>query len=325
LIVERTGGRDRTVVPIPDLRPFADSARFGIALRIVRHDGVYDCQARYDNSLLHAGQLQEIPALFQDINLAGRPQSAANFDDGFRTVATITEARNPQAIGLMASTTAPNYLWGRFFNLETFVPMHGLPGRDPIPASHQTHRLDVHIPAMRAGAPFSDLPQGQPMLDCPAPNVRLEQVAGRLTFMVPSYPPDDQPQLTHPPFPHDATQDAAPKVVLRPPSSPTFAFGTSATVRLALFRRSSGLSVEGMHLWGTAKTASPRQVVIPDDIKAKQAPPPHDTYKTAFIIYAKQFHDLGVPVIAMVDQLRRYWDAAFETATAGRRHSDSTL
>jgi hypothetical protein len=48
-------------------------------------------------------------------------------------------------------------------------------------------------------------------------------------------------------------------------------------------------------------------------------------YKFAFIMVAQKRSDISDDAVQRLDIIRRYWDAAFDVITLGRRHSASEL
>ena len=332
----------------------------GVALRVIRNGRTLYFQARYDESAtgLHVAQPDQnlvlpappaqIPGLFDGIPITNVPHSGPDFTT-FRTVATVTEPAEPVAIGLLVKTSSPVLVDTVYYNLETrqlgsgsvkfdrddIPPLVGhLPGgvtppvppRRPAPDPHRIHHLVPLPDSWHGGNRYDQLPTDTPVLHVPVAATDPPQAQvwrGRLRLQ-PVYDLDlDDGDPANPPYDHTATQDRAPKVLLRAPTG-NFAFGTSVTVRRTLFTHSSGGGPPGTILWGRTRSLTAADVVLPESPGNRTAPP-NRTFTTAFIIAAHQRTDITTAMIESVDILRQYWDPAFGAATEGRRLSNSTL
>jgi hypothetical protein len=171
------------------------------------------------------------------------------------------------------------------------------------------------------------LPERELRLDNPTGDPIVRSRGARLHIIAPfSTTSADGRTLTHhiDAFDHSATVDNAPKVLVKAPSG-DFAFGTSAKIYRTIFTPWAGGYATGKTVWGRDKSARAADVTVPDFVRNKWPAPEGDTYKFAFIIVAASEADVTADMIDRADAVRRYWDAAFEAATAERRHSNSTL
>ena len=304
----------------------------GVALRVVRQGRRLHFQARLDGTALGlrvsppdhnvfvAAPPGTIPGLFDGISATGTPASHPDFT-AFHTVATVDERRDPVAIGLIALTAWPTLLDAVFHNLETLTVPPVLSRRKGARATHHLVPLPKHWPT---GGAFADLPVGQLRLHLPAGAQDPPQVQdwhGRLRLLLPYDVAESEGGVT---FDHTDSIDQAPKVLLKAPSG-NFAFGTTAAVRRTLYPRYSGGGAYPTAIWGHTRTLDIHDVRLPTSAAAARKAPPRRTYKTAFIIAARQRSDITDAMIDSVDTIRRYWDPSFAAVTDGQRRSSSTL
>src|SRR5439155_2540625 len=130
---------------------------------------------------------------------------------------------------------------------------------------------------------------------------------------------------------HSLTTDEAPKVLTMAPAG-DFVFATSAKIHRSALSPWAGGDAVDKTMWGNAKYARTDTVTLSEKRRRKQNPPagltpddPRDTYKIAFILIARQRQDITPTAIQNLDIIRRYWDAAFNVVTLGRRNSSSDL
>jgi hypothetical protein len=336
----------------------------GVALRVVRLGEAWHFQARFDGTALglrsspsdrnvFVGPAPSAgPGLFDGIGTLGPPASGRDFTT-WRTVATLGDRRPAVAVGVIATTAWPTLLDAVFGPLETLtLPALRLRGTLPagalpagaLPASmpragrasgsagsgvtgpervHTVHRLSPLPSRWRSGRALNELAAGDVWLDLPLGDLdppTAQDWHGRLRMLLPYNLTDDEGVT----FEHTATDDRAPKVLLRPPGG-NFAFGTAVAVRRTLYPRYSGGGAYGTEIWGRTRTLNARDVRLPDDPEGRRRRPRNGQYRTAFVIAARQRSDITDAMIDSVDVVRRYWDPTFAAATDGLRRSDSTI
>jgi hypothetical protein len=301
----------------------------GVALRVVRQGRVLHFQARLDDNALGlrispsdhnvfvGAPPDRIPGLFQDLAATGG--SPGDFTR-WQTVAGVVDGRAPVAIGLIATTAWPTLLDAVFCNLET-VALPRFPTRKLV---SRVHHLSPVPPRWTSGTSYASLPDGDPRLDLPAGDLDPLQAQDwnrRLRMLLPYSVTDGETGIT---FEHLSMADRAPKVLLKAPAG-DFAFGTALAVRRTLYARNSGGGAYPTQIWGQTRTLHATDVRLDPAQAVNRMAPPQNTYKTAFIIAARQRTDITDAMIQSVDVVRRYWDPAFSAATGGLRRSDSSL
>lgn len=304
----------------------------GVYLRVVRQGRRLHFQARLDGTALGlrmspsdhnvfvSSAPDSLPGLFDGISATGVPTSGLDFTT-FHTVGTADEPRQPVAIGLIALTAWPTLLDAVYCNLETLTLPALLSKRKRVRTVHRLTPLPKRWPS---GAAFGDLPAGSPRLHLPAGDLdpaSAQDWHGRLRFLLPYDLSESEGGVT---FDHRDTVDRAPKVVLEAPTG-NFAFGTAVAVRRTLYTRYSGGGAYPTAIWGRTRTLSAKDVRLDPSSAAARRSPPRNTYKTAFIIAARQRSDITDDMIESVDAIRRYWDPTFGAATGGLRKSSSSL
>ncbi len=325
--VQRTAGQIKTVDIGTDYRPLAHDYN-GVALRVVRRGNQYYFQARYDNPLAGclAGVLKaffprttrlRVPRLFEDLDSLPQPDENGTFDR-FRTVAILQSHDRPEAVGLIVKKSDhPHLAEGAFFNLEL---LHN--------GKHTIFFTDDVPDPLPAGASPANIPPGEWRLHNPTGDAIIKSKGVRLHIIAPFSTVNKDGALEHYPpkhFDHSKDTDNAPKILTRAPDG-DFAFGTSCKVHRTIFTPWAAGYAKNRILWGKEKSARVMDIVVPDEIiNEKQPPPPANTYKIAFIMVAEKRSDITNEMIERVDMIRRYWDAAFEAVTIGRRHSNSVL
>ena len=97
---------------------------------------------------------------------------------------------------------------------------------------------------------------------------------------------------------------------------------TGRLVRV-LARRWLSAACETTTFWGQTRTLDIHDGLLASSAVAARKAPPRRTYKTAFIIAARQRSDITDAMIDSVDTIRQY--QTFAAATDGQRRSSSTL
>jgi hypothetical protein len=158
--VQRTGGSVATTTLGAGYRPLADELN-AVALRIVRRGQSLHFQARYD--VPPAGlpdRLRRPPQLGDDLDVLAPVGRRPAFDaTTFRTVATMTVANRPRAIGvILKKWDTPHLAELAFQHLVTFAG-----GRS------QVWKTDRVPPRFPPGAPYDQLRRGDMRLQIPVP------------------------------------------------------------------------------------------------------------------------------------------------------------
>jgi hypothetical protein len=210
-------------------------------------------------------------------------------------VATVDDSRAPVAIGLISLTAWPTLLDAVFHNLETLTVPPVLSRRR---GARATHHL-VPLPKRWPGGAFSDLPAGQLQIHLPVGTQdppHAQDWHGRLRLLLPYDVAESEGGVT---FDHTDSIDRAPKILLKAPTG-NFAFGTTAAVRRTLYSRYSGGAYPTDHHRGHTRTLDIHNLRLAPSAAAARQAPPRRTYKTAFIIAARQRSDI---TDAMIDSL----------------------
>jgi hypothetical protein len=308
--VQRTNG-SVTTREITGYRPFVSDAS-GIALRVVKRGSSYYFQVKLDSPT----SISLTPRLLGSLDPPTPPDLTGSLNQ-FRTVAVINETAAPQAIGMFTKTwTAghPILVDPSFLNFE-------------IQASTTTRVLSTPtVPPSWSYSTtgYGSLPNSL-VIERPAPGPLFRTRNGRLHLTIPYSNYNSSGQwVGYDVFDHWAGVDMMPKALTRAPAG-DFAFATSARVDRAIYSPGAGGAAFDTRIWGRPRAANIAGLVFPRGLESKRNPPPDSAYKTAFILCAEQRSDIDDAMIGRVDQVRRYWDATFETLTLSRRHSSSQL
>lgn len=307
-------------VPFPTLP-------FGVALRVVRRGDTYHFQARGDEAVgahLHpephdlpggVATAPRIRGLFDDLDRLPAATSSPDLAH-WATIATLPATAQPQAIGLIVNKwDHPSFVEGAFFNLEMRS------------GTRDTVRAFTSVPAtLAAGTSLSQLGD-EPRLDLPFPDV-IVRARGRGVLLVTApyavvRATGALENLDH--FGHSATDDRAPKVLVRAPAG-DFAFGTSVTVNRSFSNPWAAGYLRNKEAWGFPRALAVRNAVFPDSLREKQLRPnTTSNFKFAFIVAASKDADVTKDMVKRVDVTRRYWDEALPAAMRSRLRSTSTL
>lgn len=325
-----TGGQ---IFPLTGYRPLADKFN-SVALRMVRRGDSYFVQARLSGAQDEASLLEGIRTL--PISPPGSPL------DRFQTLAEIKHTGKPKAIGLMVRS-----FWT--VRPKTGIDKAGYPlvcdaafkhiellDGTPATGSELIIATDKLPPSWTSSADgYDSLPDyGSVVSNRPIETARITVGRGSI---------DNQwlhivtPYLTlnntggfklDQLYDHTVSVDEAPKVLTRAPNNRDFAVATIARINHCSFCPWIGGVGADMQMWGDESMADTRDVFISDVSARKQtAPDPEGkyNYKIAFIIIARKKTDISDAMVSNIDVIRRYWDAAFDNVTLGRRHSYSKL
>jgi hypothetical protein len=145
---------------------------------------------------------------------------------------------------------------------------------------------------------------------------------GRLHIIAPFHTISGAEPIEHPDFQHDRGIDRAPKVLTRAPSG-DFAVATSAKMWRVIYTPWAGGYARDRTVWGIEKSLPGSTIRVPEPVRQKQAPPPANSYKVAFLIAARDRDEITGAMIRRIDDIRRYWDALFDAVTEHQRQSNS--
>jgi hypothetical protein len=121
---------------------------------------------------------------------------------------------------------------------------------------------------------------------------------------------------------HWANVDRAPKALVRVQGG-DFIFGVRMRVRRCVFTPWTAGSAMGTSMWGHRGRALARDTIIPPGNRARHRG--NSSLRIVFIIVARQLSDITKEQLSIIDNIRRFWDTAFNAATRGRWTSRSNL
>jgi hypothetical protein len=311
---QRTGGPVARASLGRGYRPLAHDST-AVALRIVRRGRAYYLQARYDEP--SAGSPFPAPGagprLDDDLDTLAPVRATPDFNaTKFRTMGRIDADARPRAVGVIVKKWDAGHLIDfAFQNLAIFQP-----------GNNQLFKTSGVPLGFAPGGNYGALRRGELRLQIPAagPIVRVKN--SRLHTILPFQRVVNGRLVEQPTFDHTTGVDRAPKVLTSAPEG-DFALATTAKVWRTIYTPWAGGTARDRRIWGIEKSLPASTTVLSDQAREKQVPPAWKTYKVAFIIVAKERSDITGAMIQRVDAIRRYWDEAFDEATAHQRHSDS--
>jgi hypothetical protein len=299
----------------------------GVLLRVIRKGNDLHFQARADRTVgLHlspeprdlgalapASRAATIPGLFDAIDAPAAASADAELDD-WRTVAKVSDSRQPQAVGLMVRKWQADHLCeAAFFNLELQAG-----------GQHTVHRFERDSLTSLGGGPLSDAPSDKPVRDFPNDAAWARYAGDRVLFIGAPFAGKGSANetinysdgaMTPNGFGHSKTIDHAPKVIVRAPVG-DFAFGTAAMMRRTIMTPQAAGDARDREMWGHARSIQAADLDLGDGPTRAQLRVNPATLPCAFIVVAKTQSD-GEALLKAVDGVRRYWENTMAAATRG--------
>ena len=121
---------------------------------------------------------------------------------------------------------------------------------------------------------------------------------------------------------HWGTVDRAPKALIRVPVG-DFVFGVRMRVHRCIFSPWTAGGAVGTSMWGHSARVPARDTIIPPRDRERWRGIP--LLRFAFIVVARQSSDIDSNRLAIIDNVRRFWDPAFNAITRRRWMSNSNL
>ena len=121
---------------------------------------------------------------------------------------------------------------------------------------------------------------------------------------------------------HWGTVDRAPKALIRVPVG-DFVFGVQMRVHRCIFSPWTAGGAVGTSMWGHSARVPARDTIIPPRDRERWRGIP--LLRFAFIVVARQSSDIDSNQLAIIDNVRRFWDPAFNAPTRRRWMSNSNL
>jgi hypothetical protein len=149
------------------------------------------------------------------------------------------------------------------------------------------------------------------------PQERLLQIGTRYCVIPLTGDPVNLPDADH-----WGSVDRAPKALVRVQRG-DFTFGVRMRVRRCIFTPWTAGGAVGTSMWGHRGRALARDTIIPPHNRERWRG--NSFLQIAFIIVARQLSDITADQLAIIDNIRRFWDPAFNAATRGRWTSSSSL
>lgn len=311
------------IFPLPGYRPLADKFN-GVVLRIVRRGANYFLQARLSDAQDGVSLLAGIEPL-----TVSPPGSSL---DVFQTLTRVSHTTEPKAMGLMLKSSSNADVCEAAFRHIEILDGTSASGSeltittDKMPPNWEYSSTDGY----NTLPPYGSLVSNRPVKKA---RIRIGRgwIDKQWLYLTTPYLTLNEGggfEITQR-YDHSASVDEAPKILTRVPPSHDFAVATVARIDHSSFCPWAGAVGTDMQMWGKESSASTGDVFISDTSVKKQLVPdlPEGKYiyKVAFIIVARKEADIQDSDVANVDVVRRYWDAAFDLVTLGRRHSNSKL
>ena len=314
LVIQKNQDAPYIEVEIDDYAPLEHDYN-ALALRIVRRGDDYYFQARKDNPLAGCinGIFQalglrsnRVSNFFEDLNNLTEREGAGNMDR-YRTIFHLNAQQitsQPKAIGTVVKKwSGPSMVEGTFFNFEILKDSRVTFTTDRIPTLLPT---DFVLRDINEATFYAHVPKEQTIILSRGGRIHITAILDQT-------------------FDLNATIDEAPKLLAKAPDG-DFSFGSIVNVRRSCFTPWAAGYAIGKSIWGKEKGINTNNIQLTDSGITRQPPPPADNiYKIIFIVTAETRMAITDDYVRRVDNVRRYFDAAFSKATNDVFHSDSSL